>query len=79
MSARNRPPKTSRRKKDQSASKPAFAKIGCAPAWIAEMQEHFLVEGFYRAEDLERILGDPRDSADTQVSVEQSYACVTRE
>ena len=30
------------------------------PKWVAEMQDHFQRRGFYRAEDLERVLGDPR-------------------
>lgn len=29
------------------------------PAWVQEMHEHFREHGFYRAEDLQRVLGDP--------------------
>ena len=28
--------------------------------WLAEMHEHFQRRGFYRAQDLQRVLGDPR-------------------
>ncbi len=28
--------------------------------WVSEMQEHFQRRGFYRAQDLERVLGNPR-------------------
>lgn len=30
------------------------------PAWVKLMREHYQVAGFYRAEDLERVLGNPR-------------------
>jgi hypothetical protein len=29
------------------------------PAWIREMKKHFLRKGYFRAEDLRRLLGDP--------------------
>lgn len=29
--------------------------------WVKEMHNHFRQNGFYRAEDLNRLLGDPRD------------------
>lgn len=38
-----------------------------AAHWVADMQGHFVQEGYYRSEDLVRLLGDPRDSL--QVSV----------
>jgi hypothetical protein len=45
---------------------------GPAP-WIASMHDHFQRTGCYRADDLNRLLGDPRDSvavnADAQVQV----------
>jgi hypothetical protein len=31
------------------------------PKWVKEMHDHFQRRGFYRAEDLGRVLGDPRD------------------
>jgi len=31
------------------------------PPWIREMHEHFRQKGFYRPEDLRRVLGDPTD------------------
>jgi hypothetical protein len=30
-------------------------------AWILEMREHFRRTGYYRPEDLHRLLGDPTD------------------
>jgi hypothetical protein len=29
--------------------------------WIQKMHDHFRQKGFYRAEDLQRVLGDPRE------------------
>ena len=31
--------------------------------WVAEMRQHHVEHGFYRASDLERLLGAPGDSA----------------
>jgi hypothetical protein len=39
-----------------------------APKWVEEMHDHFRRTGFYRAEDLQRVLGDPRDHAEIRVS-----------
>jgi hypothetical protein len=32
------------------------------PNWVHLMREHYQVTGFYRPQDLERILGNPRSS-----------------
>jgi hypothetical protein len=32
------------------------------PEWVIAMHEHFQRTGYYRAEDLQRVLGDPRES-----------------
>ena len=37
------------------------------PQWITEMRDHFQKTGIYRAEDLQRVLGDPRDSVQVQL------------
>lgn len=29
------------------------------PEWVREMREHFQLHGWYRAQDLRRVLGDP--------------------
>ena len=31
------------------------------PKWINEMHDHYRQNGFYRAQDLEKVLGNPRD------------------
>jgi hypothetical protein len=31
-------------------------------SWVAGMRSHFQQTGYYRVEDLERLLGDPRQS-----------------
>jgi hypothetical protein len=33
--------------------------------WVDGMRRHFQQTGYYRAEDLERLLGDPRQSAES--------------
>lgn len=30
------------------------------PQWVSEMHAYFWEHGFYRAEDLQRVLGDPK-------------------
>jgi hypothetical protein len=30
------------------------------PDWVIKMREHYVRTGFYRAEDVTRVLGDPR-------------------
>jgi len=36
------------------------------PKWVSEMHEHFRQHGFYRAEDLQRVLGDPRECVEVR-------------
>lgn len=33
-----------------------------AAAWVRSMQDHFQQTGYYRADDLNRLLGDPRET-----------------
>jgi hypothetical protein len=33
--------------------------------WVNGMRQHFQRTGYYRAEDLERLLGNPRESAES--------------
>jgi len=40
------------------------------PQWVQEMHTHFTENGFYRAEDLERVLGDPRECVHVQASTD---------
>jgi hypothetical protein len=39
-----------------------------SPAWVESMQVHFRETGFYRADDLNRLLGDPRDAVGITVN-----------
>jgi hypothetical protein len=41
-----------------------------APRWVAEMHDHFRKTGTYRVQDLQRVLGDPRDSVEVPVGIE---------
>lgn len=36
------------------------------PQWVQEMHKHYGENGFYRADDLQRVLGDPRESVQVQ-------------
>jgi hypothetical protein len=37
-------------------------------SWVTDMRDHFNRHGFYRREDLERLLGKPGDSVQVTVS-----------
>jgi hypothetical protein len=55
--------KPQRQKKEPKPTPKAPATTAPQPApWVAQMVQHFQTTGYYRAEDLERLLGDPRDS-----------------
>jgi hypothetical protein len=45
-----------------------LAAFEAAPEWVASMHSHFCQKGFYRAEDLVRLVGDPRDSVSVSIS-----------
>ena len=34
------------------------------PTWVIDMRDHYHRTGYYRATDLERVLGDPRDGVE---------------
>lgn len=38
--------------------------------WLVEMKGHFLVNGAYRPEDLQRVLGEPWDRVDILTSAD---------
>lgn len=40
------------------------------PQWVQEMHNYFRENGFYRTEDLQRVLGDPRESVTVKSSVD---------
>lgn len=37
------------------------------PRWVTEMHEHFQRTGFYRPQDIQRVLGDPRESVEIRL------------
>ena len=39
--------------------------------WVEEMHGHFRQNGLYRAQDLQRVLGDPREHVTLQTSDEE--------
>ncbi len=46
-----------------TASLPGEGGVGhTEPDWIKSMREHYVRTGFYRAQDVQRLLGDPRKS-----------------
>jgi hypothetical protein len=44
------------------------------PEWLKDMRAHYNETGFYRAEDIQRVLGDPRDGVGMTVSTELAAA-----
>jgi len=46
--------------KQRNANAPVSVLGGDEPEWVQNMREHYLRTGFYRTEDVRRILGDPR-------------------
>jgi hypothetical protein len=51
---------------DSNSITPTFP----TPRWVEEMHEHFRENGFYRAEDLQRVLGDPRECVEVKASTD---------
>lgn len=41
-----------------------------SPKWVEKMHEHFREKGFFRAEDLQRLLGDPGQHVAVQASTD---------
>jgi hypothetical protein len=64
---------TKPRRGDTSQGSPEKSGDRAAAPWVSSMQDHFRRTGCYRADDLNRLLGDPRDSvavnADAHVQV----------
>ena len=55
------------KKKKIQAKATLTAQVPSDPRWVVEMRDHFQRTGLYRAEDLQRVLGDPRDSVQVQI------------
>jgi hypothetical protein len=49
------------------------------PEWVTEMHEHYQKTGAFRAADLERVLGDPRDAVEINATNEFQFACLQTE
>lgn len=47
------------------------------PAWVTSMHQHYQQTGFFRAEDLTRVLGDPRDAVEVRTSTEMCFSGYT--
>jgi hypothetical protein len=47
-----------------------------AASWVSGMRQHFQQTGYYRVEDLDRLLGDPRQSVEISSSP-FLHACAT--
>ena len=47
---------------------PTSVPVETGPQWIIEMRDHYQKTGAYRADDLARVLGDPRDSVEIRGS-----------
>jgi hypothetical protein len=47
-------------------------------AWVTGMLEHFQSTGFYRSEDLHRLLGDPRESVEVSVTPDLHFCARTK-
>ncbi len=48
------------------------------PEWVDSMHSFFGQNGFYRADDLRRVLGDPRDQVDIGASRDLSLSFTTK-
>ena len=57
------------RAKARKAAVPVQPEI---PQWVKEMHDHYQKKGFYRSEDVERVLGDPGKRVEAPASMEIS-------
>ena len=53
---------------------PTSVPVETGPQWIIEMRDHYQKTGAYRADDLARVLGDPRDGVEIRGSGDVLYA-----
>jgi hypothetical protein len=45
------------------------------PEWVVSMHDYHQKTGLYRAEDLNRVLGDPRTQVQGDVAPDMPFAC----
>lgn len=71
--------KLARKRKAASAKSGPSAAISRqeSPEWVKQMHSYFQQNGSYRAEDLQRVLGDSRESVRTETTANsQLGACL---
>jgi len=44
-----------------------------ASGWLTEMHRHFQRTGAYRADDLQRVLGDPREGVEVEATTDFQF------
>jgi hypothetical protein len=54
---------------------PSTKSEASSPEWVVSMREYHRKTGLYRAEDLNRVLGDPRDRVQIQPSGNVALVC----
>jgi hypothetical protein len=62
------------RKKAEAQATPPAPK-GAGPEWVESMYEYHSRTGLYRAEDLDRVLGDPREQVSGETTGGPVIAC----
>lgn len=71
-------PNLRKRDKVKSAKRAAAAPVPpqteATPGWVLDMYRHYSRTGFYRAKDLDRVLGDPRVGLEGESSVVHQFA-----
>ena len=49
-----------------------------ASEWVTDMHSHFRANGYYRGEDIQRVLGDPRECVQIQTSELLPLSLITK-
>jgi hypothetical protein len=63
-----------KKKKIEAETAPPASK-SAAPAWVVSMHEYHSRTGLYRAEDLDRVLGDPREQVSGETTGGPAISC----
>ena len=67
-----------KKRKKQVATEPSALEIGGEPEWVTSMHEHYRRTGVFRAEDLDRVLGDPRKQVSGEAPTDLALALACR-
>jgi hypothetical protein len=62
------------KKKAEAGTTPPATK-SAAPEWVVSMHEYHSRTGLYRAEDLDRVLGDPREQVGGETTGGPAISC----